>query len=144
MNHEFPEIEIEQPKEGFPFMASLINEQIEALEELWVEFSQKPVRKTSTRLGDALTLHFATMKMAIDARRDEFSSDSEAAEPIFEYIMEIERRRTKFLNNLESTEDDETYKPITKIEFDGLKLTAKDSTILIRLSVSRETLRVRL
>lgn len=101
MNNELFDAEIEQPKEGFAFMASLLNKQVDALQELWTVFANKPVGQPSLKLDKAIDLHFDTMQLAMQELCEDYHDEDEAIEQLLLFTYGHEKRRVDFLRSLD-------------------------------------------
>jgi len=98
MNNEIPPIET--PQHGFEAMASLINRQIDGLEQLWVSYKTYPYEEDADSLETTIALHTESVEEALEAYREQCASDKEAREKLFLYINGLETRRAAYLEKM--------------------------------------------
>ena len=146
MNYEFSKEEIELPNEGFSFMASLVEKQLDEIEKLSVEYAGNPRAKNANRLREAAQLNITSVRKTLEELRTECSSDQEAANVLFRYVLGLERRRIDFLMTLDREDTSGTYVVTNIQDFDQLhisigqsqKTTVQSATSLYQASFEKD------
>lgn len=108
-----PEQLIDQPTEGFALMASLVNEQLNNIEQAIEVFAQDPLEKSSgATLSKILTTHMETIRGTVETLCKESETDDNVSKlrAALRYVLGLEQRRVTFLNENLGFEDD-TFKP---------------------------------
>ena len=114
-----PEMLIDQPTEGFAFMATVINEQLDNIELTMATFADSPMMENGKTMEKVLNVHYESVNAAVNAICEENDSNTDAAlRAGMDYIAGLEVRRVKFLNELELGET--FFEPVDYKKIDAM------------------------
>lgn len=102
MHNEF--LGEEYTPEGPAFIDARLLDQLDSIKQLCAEFTNKPLEHNAKKLGDAITSHISSLRIALEQMDD--SGGEQTINEMISYVKGLEIYRVSFLNEFHLNNDE--------------------------------------